>query len=54
MLWHVGVYIGDGKVVEARGHSYGVVKTDLKSRNWTKWCKCPYIEYDVYETSKKD
>ena len=29
---HVGVYIGNGEVVEARGHSYGVVKTKLADR----------------------
>lgn len=44
---HIGVYIGNGYVIEARGHSYGVVKTALESRGWTKWCKCPYIEYDT-------
>lgn len=42
---HVGVYIGNGYVVEARGHAYGVVKTAFKSRGWTKWCECPYITY---------
>ena len=42
---HVGVYIGNGEVIEARGHEYGVVKTQLKSRPWKWWGKCPYIEY---------
>lgn len=46
---HVGVYIGNGEVVEARGHAYGVVKTPLKSRPWTSWAKCPYITYDEQE-----
>jgi hypothetical protein len=50
---HIGVYIGDGYVVEARGHAYGVVKTKLKDRPWTKWCKCPYIEYDTEKTENK-
>ena len=43
---HVGVYIGNGEVIEARGHSYGVVKTKLQGRGWTKWGQCPYISYD--------
>lgn len=30
---HVGIYIGKGQVIEARGTAYGVVKTTLKS--WT-------------------
>ncbi len=42
---HVGVYIGEGKVIEARGFNYGVVETELKERNWTYWGKCPWIEY---------
>lgn len=43
---HVGVYIGGGKVIEARGHAYGVVETNLKDRAWTKWGLCPCIEYE--------
>lgn len=33
---HIGVYIGNGKVIEAQGTAYGVVKTQLKNRGWTK------------------
>ena len=42
---HIGVYIGNGYVIEARGHAYGVVKTKLSSRGWKSWGKCPWIEY---------
>jgi hypothetical protein len=42
---HIGVYIGNGEVIEARGTKYGVVKTKLKDRPWTHWLKCPFIEY---------
>lgn len=42
---HVGVYIGNGEVIEARGVDYGVVKTALKDRPWKRWSQCPYIEY---------
>lgn len=51
MNGHVGVYIGDGYVIEARGHEYGVVKTALKSRPWKWWGKCPYITYSNETTS---
>ena len=44
---HVGVYIGNGEVIEARGHSYGVVKTKLNARKWTTWGQCPYVTYEV-------
>lgn len=42
---HIGVYIGNGKVVEARGTTSGVVETNLDGRGWTHWCECPYILY---------
>ena len=42
---HVGVYIGNGYVIEARGHKYGVVKTKLAGRGWARWGKCPWITY---------
>lgn len=44
---HVGVYIGGGKVIEARGRSYGVVETKLADRGWTKWGYCPYVTYEA-------
>lgn len=43
---HVGVYIGNGEVVEARGHAYGVIKTKLKDRPWKNWGYCPYVTYE--------
>lgn len=43
---HVGVYIGGGQVIEARGHAYGVVLTRLKDRAWTHWGKPAWISYD--------
>ena len=48
MLWkdgHVGVYIGDGYVIEAMGTKYGVVKTEVEGRGWSGWCKLPYLTY---------
>ena len=49
---HVGVYIGGGEVIEARGRSYGVVKTRLTDRGWTGWGYYPYITYE--EPKKED
>ena len=43
---HIGVYIGNGQVIEAMGTKYGVVKTQLSQRNWTAWLEIPYISYD--------
>ncbi|MCQ4022846.1 NlpC/P60 family protein [Ruminococcus sp. zg-924] len=53
MNGHIGVYIGNGEVIEAQGTAYGVVKTQLKNRGWSKWLKIPNIEY-VNPDTKKD
>ena len=42
---HIGIYVGDGKVVEAMTTTVGVVTTDLNNRGWTHWLKIPYINY---------
>ncbi len=47
---HVGVYIGGGYAVEARGFSYGVVKTKVAQRGWTHWYQCRYIDYLTEES----
>ena len=47
-LWknnHVGVYIGGGKCIEAKGFDYGVVESDLANTAFTEWFKIPFIEY---------
>ena len=36
-LDHCGIYIGNGEVIEARGHAYGVVTSTLANRNFTLW-----------------
>lgn len=42
---HVGVYIGDGKIIEAKGHKYGVVESKLDA-NWTHWGQCDLLTED--------
>ncbi|MBQ8763301.1 MAG: C40 family peptidase [Clostridia bacterium] len=42
---HVGIYVGNKRVIEARGFNYGVVETSLGKRGWTDWGKCPWISY---------
>ncbi len=51
-LGHVGVYIGGGKVIEAIGHAYGVVETDLHRRNWSLWGMPNWIDYDSEDTDE--
>ena len=45
-MGHVGVYIGNGEVVEAMGHAYGVVKTKVAGRGWAYWGMPDWISYD--------
>ena len=42
---HIGIYIGNGEVIEAMGTRYGVVRTQLSDSRWTHWLKVPYITY---------
>ena len=54
LLWmegHVGIYIGNGYAIEAMGHRYGVVKTQVAGRGWVLWGKIPCIEY-IEETEE--
>jgi hypothetical protein len=44
---HIGVYIGDGNVVEARGFNYGIVVTKLSSRPWRHWLEIPWLNYSA-------
>jgi cell wall-associated NlpC family hydrolase len=34
---HVGIYVGDNQVVEARSHAHGVVLSGLAGRGWTSY-----------------
>lgn len=46
-ITHIGVYVGDGKVIEARGRDYGVVETNLDERPWNRFGRlaalAPYV-----------
>lgn len=48
---HIGIYVGNGEVIEAMGTRYGVVRTRLSERHWTHWLKIPYINY-IEETEE--
>lgn len=53
LVWkkgHIGIYIGNGWVIEANSTRKGVIKTPLKgtgSTAWTNWLKCPFITYET-------
>lgn len=48
LVWrsgHIGIYEGNGYVLEARGHDYGVIRSKLSDGNWKKWGKCKWVIY---------
>ncbi len=42
---HIGVYIGNGEIIEAMSTNQGVVRTKLENGTWTHWLKVPNITY---------
>lgn len=42
---HVGLYVGDGMVVDARGSSKGVLFAALGAYAWTHWAKADDVDY---------
>lgn len=42
---HIGIYIGGGKVIEARGYRHGVVLSELSSQAWKEWGYIDGITY---------
>lgn len=51
MQGHVGVYIGNGWVIECAG-GRGAIRTPLSgsgATRWTAWFECPFIDYTAKE-----
>ena len=57
VVWHqghVGVYIGDGKVAEAKGINYGVVITDITKGKWKYGLTFSWINYQYLNPVPSD
>ena len=51
---HIGLYIGNGEVVDARSSSKGVVRGTLESYGrWTHWGRLEDVDYSEEETEEK-
>lgn len=48
---HVGLYIGNGKVIEASGTKVGVVTTDITNKKWCEWGELKGVDYSKAGTS---
>lgn len=46
---HVGLYIGNGEVIEAKGTAYGVVKS--KVTQWDEWSELKGVDYSVVDSA---
>lgn len=46
---HIGIYIGNGEVVQAANTEAGVIRTPISQSSWTHWLKIPYISYKESE-----
>lgn len=52
VLWkegHVGVYLGDGKVAEARGINYGTIISNISDVKWVYGLTFSWMSYDIVE-----
>ena len=49
---HIGIYEGNGYVLEFRGTEYGAVRTKLSQRDFTRWGKIKDVRYEVEEPDK--
>jgi cell wall-associated NlpC family hydrolase len=52
-MTHIGMYIGNGLVVECRGVAYGTVITKLSDRAWGFWGLLDWLTYDIKEEKGK-
>jgi GH25 family lysozyme M1 (1,4-beta-N-acetylmuramidase) len=55
---HIGVYVGDGMVVEMRGFDYDCMRREVKAGSWSKWGQLPatmilYTDDEVPETPEE-
>jgi hypothetical protein len=49
---HVGLYIGNGEVIEAANANKGVVKSKVSASSWTHWGELKGVQYDDSPVSK--
>ncbi len=49
---HIGIYIGNGNVVEAYGTERGVIRSVLSDGGWSHWLEVPSIDYSEQEETQ--
>lgn len=51
---HAGIYIGNGRAIEARGFDEDIARTKVAGRGWTNWAKLPFVRYGEREERIKE
>ena len=51
---HIGLYIGDGDVIEAAGTQQGVIKSKVTASKWTYWGELKAVDYTEEEDPVAD
>lgn len=51
---HIGVYIGNGEVIQEANTLDGIMRGSINSTRWTHWLKIPYIKYVDKKQEEKD
>ena len=47
---HIGLYVGDGLVVEAASTQQGVITTKITNKKWNEWGELKYVDYGEKQT----
>lgn len=45
--YHVGLYIGNGEVIEASGTKVGVIKSKITNSKWVEWGELKGVDYST-------
>lgn len=48
---HIGLFIGNGKVIEAAGTQAGVIISEVTNPKWAEWGELKYVAYSADEQS---
>ena len=48
MFGHVGIYVGDGMVIDARTETSGVGYDTIDYEGWTNWFEIKGVDYSRY------
>jgi hypothetical protein len=51
---HVGLYIGNGTVIEAAGTKAGVCTSKVTDKKWVEWGELKYVDYPTDENGKEE